>query len=123
MSLAEAELYSTTEAVRGQFARSVLEELSPGCSVSVHLWTDSAAAKSFASTRGLGRTRHIQVKHLWLQQLAFAKMVTLYKIPGHVNPADALTKFQDIAALARLFAISGIEIVPIAGGGRSEGVC
>ena len=34
----------------------------------VEMATDSSGAKSFASRRGAGRIRHIEVKWLWLQQ-------------------------------------------------------
>ena len=36
--------------------------------LSVEMATDSSGAKSFASRRGSGRIRHIEVKWLWLQQ-------------------------------------------------------
>ncbi len=54
-------------ASRGLGLHSMLLEL--GADVSLVVLTDSSAAKSFASTRGLGRTRHLEVKDLWLQAL------------------------------------------------------
>ena len=59
-SSAEAELYSAAEG-------SMLQEM--GVQASLAVSTDSASAKSFASTRGLGRMRHLEVKDLWLQAL------------------------------------------------------
>ena len=67
-SSAEAELYGMCEgASRGLGLQAMMGEL--GLSVRMFVCTDSAAAKSFASTRGLGRMRHIEVRELWLQEL------------------------------------------------------
>ena len=63
-----------------------------GLSLRVRIWTDSKAGKGMASRRGLGKTRHVQVKYLWLQQAVRAKRLVLSKIWGKVNPADHLTK-------------------------------
>ena len=35
----------------------------------VRVWTDSNAEKGIASRRGLGKTRHEELKHLWLQEV------------------------------------------------------
>ena len=67
-SSAEAELYGMNEgASRGLRLQSMLLEL--GIEVKLFLVTDSNAAKSFSSTRGLGRMRYVEVKDLWLQEL------------------------------------------------------
>ena len=34
----------------------------------IHLGTDSSAANSFVSRRGLGKMRHIEIRDLWLQK-------------------------------------------------------
>ena len=55
------------------------------------LGTDSSAAKSFVSGRGLGRMRHIEVRDLWLQKEVLKGAVEVRKIPGETNPADLMT--------------------------------
>ena len=57
------------------------------------LKTDSEAAKSFVSRRGLGRMRHIEVRELWLQEEVRKGLVTVAKVSGKENPADLMTKF------------------------------
>ena len=57
------------------------------------LGTDSAAAKSFVSRRGLGKMRHIEVRDLWLQREGMRGQVVVLKVPGEDNPADLMTKF------------------------------
>ncbi len=62
-SSAEAELYSMAEgASRGLGFQTMLQEL--GVEAELAVSTDSSAAKAFASTRGLGRMRHVEVKDL-----------------------------------------------------------
>ena len=78
-------------ATRALGLQTAMKEL--GVEVSVELATDSSAAKSFASRRGLGRMRHIQVKQLWLQTAVAAGRLTLKKVNGKTNPADLLTKY------------------------------
>ena len=66
MSSAEAEYYALVEgATRSLGLQSMMREL--GLKKNISLQTDSSAAKSFASQRGLGRMRHIEVKDTWLQ--------------------------------------------------------
>ena len=57
------------------------------------LKTDSEAAKSFVSRRGLGRMRHIEVRELWLQEEVRRASVVVKKVAGLENPADLMTKF------------------------------
>ena len=73
--------------------------------------TDSSAAKSYASQRGTGRVRHIEVKQLWLQQVVATGRVRLVKIAGLDNPADAMTKYHNRATLQRLLGTIGVEVV------------
>ena len=55
--------------------------------------TDSSSAKSFASKRGLGKMRHIEVKDLWLQEAVCRGRIKLFKVLGTKNPADLFTKY------------------------------
>ena len=65
--IAEAEYYALVEgATRSLGLQSMMREL--GLRKDIFLQTDSSAAKSFASQRGLGRMRRIEVKDLWLQE-------------------------------------------------------
>ena len=40
-----------------------------GMTTQVRVWTDSNAAKVTASRRGLGKTRHVELKYLSLQEM------------------------------------------------------
>ena len=125
-SSAEAELYAMAEgASRGLGFQSTLQEITDDVSLRVlRVWTDSAAAKAFASTRGLGRMRHVQVKDLWIQSLVKTGRISLGKVRGDLNVADALTKYHDGARCKAILALSGLRVVPAESGvARAEGGC
>ncbi len=67
LSSAEAEFYAMVEAVtRSKGLLGLAGELGyEDLSQIVHLGTDSSAAKSFVSRRGLGKMRHIDIRDLW----------------------------------------------------------
>ncbi len=101
-SSAEAEFYALVEgATRGIGLQAVLEGLGVPTSV-VELLTDSSSAKSFASRRGVGKLRHIDLKELWFQEAVKNGKVRLSKVAGELNPADILTKYQDLKRLLNL---------------------
>ena len=84
----------TEGVLRAKGVVGILTELGvPLCSQVVELYTDSAAAKSFVSRRGLGRMRHLELRHLWLQREVGLGSVLVAKVVGTENPADVLTKF------------------------------
>ena len=68
MSSAEAEYCAMVEgATRGIGLQTMLRELWVEIGIIV-MYTDSSAAKSFASRKGLDKMRHIELKELWLQE-------------------------------------------------------
>ena len=70
LSSAEAEYYAMVDnTLKARGIKPMGEEIGIfGMSGPVVLHTDSSSAKSFASRRGLGKTRHIQTRCLWLRQ-------------------------------------------------------
>ena len=101
LSSAEAEFYALVDAVlRAKGALGILSELGvSGVSPVAQVFTDSSAAKSFVSKRGLGRMRHIELRELWLQREVGEGRVIVRKVAGDQNPADAMTKFMSRSQL------------------------
>ena len=92
MSSAEAEFYAMVEgATRSIGLQSMASEM--GVRMDITLFTDSSAAKSFASQRGLKRIRHLEVKELWIQEEICRGRLRVEKILGTENPANICTKF------------------------------
>ena len=89
LSSAEAEFYAMIEAVtRAKGLLSLAGELGfHGLSNVVYLGTDSSAAKSFVSRRGLGKMRHLEIRDLWLQKEVLEGKVSVSKVKGLENPA------------------------------------
>ena len=110
----------TESASRGLAFKTILEEMGVGADVPTIL-TDSAAAKAFASTRGLGRMRHLEGKDLWMQSLVRDGRLRLNKVRGDRNPADVLTKYLDRATLIAVSALGGFRVVPAECRVRAEG--
>ena len=79
--------------------------------VVVEAATDSKAAKSYASRRGAGKIRHIEVRQLWLQQAVAEGRFKLIRVDGVENPADVLTKYKGAADFQRLLSKVGVEVV------------
>ena len=44
---------------------------------------------------GLGKLRHVEVGHLWIQQAVRTKHITVKKVLGAENVADLVTKYLD----------------------------
>ena len=109
LSSGETEYYAMVDgATRGMGFKHTVDELGMETMVP-RLATDSSAAKSFSSRRGLGKMRHIAVKELWLQNAVKNGEVVLKKIDGAKNIADQLTKFLDASALRRGAEGLGVE--------------
>ena len=60
---------------------------SESLSLAVSVHTDSSAAKSFVSRRGLGKMKHLEIRDLWLQKEAREGRLVVSKVPGGENPA------------------------------------
>ena len=113
-SSGEAELIAMAEgASRGLGLRTAMTEFGLESSLElVRLYTDSSVAKSFVSTRGLGKMRHLDVKLLWLQECVQKGRLLVRKVSGVTNVADALTKYQDAQSLIALCKPHGIMAGP-----------
>ena len=92
MSSGEAELYAMVKAAAHlKFMISVAQDF--GIEFSGQVFVDSTAAIGIAKRSGLGgRTRHVQVQWLWIQEEVSAKTLEVKKILGTHNMADILTK-------------------------------
>eukprot|EP00971_Amphidinium_carterae_P116356 2304748-Amphidinium_carterae.1 len=66
--------------------------------MSIH--TDSSAGKAVASRLGLNRkTKHVQLKYLYMQDIIQRGEMTITKVQTTRNPADVLTKHLPSATI------------------------
>ena len=123
LSSCEAEYYALVDgATRALGIRTAARELGiVSDELVVEAQTDSSAAKAYASRRGAGRIRHIEVRWLWLQQAVVEGRIRLTKLPGTSNPADILTKYKAFNDYREQLRAVSVEVVGNAPGhGREE---
>jgi len=90
LSSGEAETDAgTSAAVEGMFVSSVVDEL--GFANSLVLETDSSAFQMGVQKPGLGKMKHIQIRHNWLKQSVADKRLRVDKIPRDINTSDLMT--------------------------------
>jgi len=92
MSSGEADLYAMVNAASYvKYVMSIARDF--GMNLNGLVRTDSTAALGMTQRSGLGgRTRHIQVQYLWLQESVCKKELGLSKVASEDNLADILTK-------------------------------
>ena len=114
LSSAEAELYAiNTGATEALHIRSFLTEALNKKKVNIRIHTDSSSGKSIATRIGSSKkAKHIELKHLFIQQLVLNDVVRIIKINTLVNPADIFTKYVATETLLRHLTEVGINTQP-----------
>ena len=115
LSSAEAEYDGIVKASSvGLGVRAMFKDL--GLNLMLDIVTDASAAKGIASRRGLGKTRHIDVHYLWVQERVAHCDLTVSKCWGGENPADLLTKYLNRDKMSKAMLIFGMHYAE----GRAE---
>ena len=100
LSSGESEFYGAVKAASvGLGAVAMAADL--GIKVELELRMDSTAGKAISERQGLGRTRHIATRFLWVQQRVARGDLRITKWPGKDNPADLMTKALPEASVVR----------------------
>ena len=112
LSSAEAELYAintgTTEALHFQ---NLLTDLLNNSKANIKIHTDSSSGKSIATRIGTGKkTKHVELKHLFIQQLVALNHLRIIKIHTNDNPADIFTKYVSAETLQRHLHSVGLHV-------------
>ena len=108
LNVSEAEYYALTHgAAHSLGLQAYFNDL--GLNPGIILESDSSSAKAFASRRGLGKQRHVQVRFLWLQQAVSQHQVVIRKIGTSHNCSDILTKASDAATIKKHMQQMGLE--------------
>ena len=111
LSSAEAEFYAMIEAViRAKGVVNVMLELGFQVKKDLQLHTDSSAAKSFVSRKGLGKMKHLEIRDLWLQREVALGRVVVNKVDGLKNPADLMTKYLRKDEIESRLELMGLRI-------------
>ena len=73
------------------------------------VYTDSSSAKALAQRRGVGRLKHVDLRHLWVQACVRQKLIRLKKVGTQYNVADLNTKTLSLARRRFLFGLCGLS--------------
>ena len=110
LSSGEAEYYALVKAVSSGMAT---QELLRGWGIERRLQchTDSSAALGTCNRLGLGKSRHVQTRFLWIQERLAEKTFELLKIDTKLNTADLCTKSLAYEAAERHLKTMGFETI------------
>ena len=110
LSSSESEYYAMTRtATLAEFVRGIFEFWG-WKTRSTKLRVDSSSAKALSERRGVGQSRHIQAKYLWLQDCVAERMLEVEKIKGPTNDSDLVTKVQTKAVIQGHLQRLGFEV-------------
>ena len=99
LSSGEAELYACVKACSEAIGlQAVMMDM--GMQVEVEVHVDANAAIGMIMKEGLSGVRHIDTQFLWVQEAVRNKRLSVKKVDGRVNPADAFTKALGAKELA-----------------------
>ena len=77
--------------------------------VNIRIHTDSTAGKSMATRFGTSKkTKHVQLRFLFIQELVASGVVSIKKVAGTSNPSDVMTKYITKDVLQRHLMSLGI---------------
>ncbi|KAG3062131.1 hypothetical protein PI124_g22722 [Phytophthora idaei] len=109
-STAQAEYVAACEATMEAVAASnILQEVLPKQTVELRLGIDNETAYVLATNPTYSRrTRHIKLRWRFVREQVKKGTISLHKVHGNENPADAFTKPLDKKRLKTLMANAGI---------------
>ena len=110
LSSCEAELYAAnTTMVESIYLYQLIQFLmSDETAVKQRLFVDSTSAKFVVQRSGVGRLKHVSIKHMFLQQLLRQKVFSIHKVPTRINPADLNTKKLSLDRRTLLSSLCGL---------------
>ena len=111
LSSAEAELYACNRAATEllglrQLCQDLGEQKSAQCMI------DASACKSMLSRTGVGKSKHIEIGELWLQEKVERGAIAIHKVGRAHNCSDAFTHYWSPKDAATHFNDMGLEMGP-----------
>ena len=90
--------------------KSTIEELFKNCKTNITVYNDSSSAKSITARRGVTRkTKHIELRQLFVQEMVANGKVKVTKVGTLSNPADIFTKFVSSETIQRQLHAVGLQ--------------
>ena len=96
-------------ASEGLRIQSLAKDMGISCEMNLHL--DASATICLVSRRGLGKTKHVDMQNLWIQEASKAGRFVAKKVGTNANPADLMTKPLAKPRIEQLMSIMGYEFL------------
>ena len=90
LSSGEAEFYSAKAAAELIGIKSMMRDMGWDADIKLHVF--ATVAQAMAIRQGIGKIRHLEVRYLWLQEMAKSGVIAVRKMNSELNTADVLTK-------------------------------
>jgi len=111
LSSGEAELNSQVKGVAEALGvRNAARDL--GVELQIRSHCDSSAARGILNRVGVGKMKHLEVKHLWVQEHVRTGEVHVHRVPRAENPSDAMTHPSTRPDLDRHLSRMGVWMRP-----------
>ena len=108
LSSGESEFYAIVKAAAvGLSQQALLHDW--GIKVDLRILSDSSAARGTCSRQGLGQTRHVQTRFLWVQERVARNELKLEKVATDKNLSDLCTKPLPEAAVEKHLRTMGLK--------------
>ena len=116
LSSGESEYYAIVRAAStGLSIQALLSDW--GLQVSLAVKSDSSAARGMTQRQGLGQTRHVETRYLWVQEKVQRKALTLEKVNTSQNVSDICAKPLPEVAVNKHLRTMGLKFTE----GRAQG--
>ena len=99
LSSGEAELKAVCKALAEGLGVQALAKFLTGAPCALEHLGDASAAYGILLRSGAGSLKHLEVKQLWVQEVARRADVSTIKIPREFNLADAMSSAQTVENL------------------------
>ena len=108
LSSGESEIMSMSELMKDCLLLQFNLEFAGFGKLPIVMNTDATVARAFVHRKGVGRMKHLDVRHMWLQELMSQGAYSARKIPREINPSDMLTHTPTAADLLKFLPMIGI---------------
>lgn len=77
----------------------------------IRVWADRSAAKAVAGRLGVGRTRHMDARFMWPQEVVRQRCPGICKIRGDLIRLDAVTMSKSLTELRDILGPVSVHVV------------
>ena len=110
LSSAESELYAAVKTA-SEGLQSVVKDLEISCGLNLHL--GASATICLVNRRELGKTKHVDMQNLWIQEASKSGRFVTKKVGTGVTPADLQTKPLPKPKIEHLMNFMGSEFMVV----------